>query len=147
MSLAKAASLNNLEASTAFAQDLAKQVLAQTDDVCLLFYGEMGSGKTTLIRELGLALGIQEKITSPTFIGMNEYHLKELSFYHYDAYQVGIDYESIAEILEDIEYKIIAIEWAENLDTGLLKILDAKTTVIKLFIQVSDETRLIELKK
>ena len=68
--------LTNLEASKSFAVDLAKQLLESKEDTTLLFYAGMGCGKTTLIRELGQALGIQGKITSPTFVGMNEYHLR-----------------------------------------------------------------------
>lgn len=139
--------LKNLDDTKSFAQNLAASLIEAKEDTILLFNGAMGSGKTTLIRELGLALGIQEKITSPTFIGMNEYHLDDLSFYHYDLYQVAIDHESIAEILEEQKHKIIAIEWAGNLDPQLLKLLELKSKLLELTIKMESPTRLLEFKK
>ena len=137
--------LSNLEASNNFAVDLAKQLLASKDDTTLLFYAGMGCGKTTLIRELGHALGIQGKITSPTFVGMNEYHLGSLDFYHYDLYQVGIVFEDFAEILESAKRKIVCIEWAEQLGQSIMLLIEKNTKVMKVKIDLDDETRIVQV--
>ncbi|MBT6843797.1 MAG: tRNA (adenosine(37)-N6)-threonylcarbamoyltransferase complex ATPase subunit type 1 TsaE [Candidatus Melainabacteria bacterium] len=171
--------LTNLEASKSFAVDLAKQLLESKEDTTLLFYAGMGCGKTTLIRELGQALGIQGKITSPTFVGMNEYHLRHpakqgfasdvdtkkvgtvqstspandvgdeiaesIGFYHYDLYQVGIAVEDFAEILESAKHKIICIEWAEQIDQSIMLLIEKNTKVLKIKIDLDDETRIVQV--
>ncbi|MDA1021407.1 MAG: tRNA (adenosine(37)-N6)-threonylcarbamoyltransferase complex ATPase subunit type 1 TsaE [Cyanobacteria bacterium] len=137
--------LSNLEDSKIFAEDLAKQLLVSKEDTTLLFYAGMGCGKTTLIRELGYALGIQGKITSPTFVGMNEYHLDHLDFFHYDLYQVGIAFEDFAEILESAKHKIICIEWAEQIDQSIMLLIEKNTKVMKIRIDLDDETRIVQV--
>lgn len=137
--------LTSLEQSKIFAQNLARDLIESKQDTVILFYAPMAAGKTTLITELGRAIGIQERITSPTFIGMNEYHKDLLSFYHYDLYQVGISLEDFAEILEQDGHKVIAIEWAENLDEAVLQIIENKAKVICISIEIKDETRLITI--
>ncbi|MDD9897999.1 MAG: tRNA (adenosine(37)-N6)-threonylcarbamoyltransferase complex ATPase subunit type 1 TsaE [Candidatus Melainabacteria bacterium] len=135
--------LNSLEQSQTYAQQFAEELSSSKHDTVILFYAEMGAGKTTLIAELGRALGMQERITSPTFIGMNEYHNSDMSFYHYDLYQVGISLEDFAEILEQDGHKVIAIEWAENLDEAVLQLIKNKANLIKIKIDLDGETRVV----
>ena len=100
-----------------FANDeLLKICNNSSNNICFLFYAPMGAGKTTLIREFGRILGIKENITSQTFVGMNEYHCADFSFYHYDLYQVGIRFEDLAEIFQSELRNILVIEWAEKLE-------------------------------
>jgi len=55
----------------------------------VLFYGKMGVGKTTLIRSLCSALGVDEAITSPTFSLVNEYLSSTgETIYHFDFYRI-----------------------------------------------------------
>lgn len=78
----------------------------------------MGSGKTTLIKEIGKVFGIHELISSPTFSLVNEYQndLGEI-FYHFDFYRI----EDPSEILEvGIDEYFFSghycwIEWAERI--------------------------------
>jgi len=118
----------------------------QGQDLCFLFFAPMGAGKTTLIREFGQALEIKENITSPTFVGMNEYHCDGFNFYHFDLYQVGIKFEDLAEIFSSSTRNILVIEWAEKLEPAHLDYLNKNCTLIKINISVNpDESRIIEL--
>ncbi|EKE02582.1 MAG: ATP-binding protein [uncultured bacterium] len=83
--------------------------------ICL--YGDIGSGKTTLVKSIAKSLGVQEKVTSPSFVILNEYHTGKISLYHFDLYR--LEKEGIQTILDELrEYteaqKAVAIiEWAE----------------------------------
>lgn len=83
--------------------------------VCL--YGDIGAGKTTFVKFLADKLGIKEKVTSPSFVILNEYHTDSVDLYHFDLYR--LEEEGIKTILNELhEYteddKAIAlIEWAE----------------------------------
>ena len=64
-------------------QDLplvAKKLLTEVPHKMLLFYGEMGVGKTTLIKEIAKQLGVKGVINSPTFALVNEYEIKMTRF-------------------------------------------------------------------
>ncbi|MCK5176614.1 MAG: tRNA (adenosine(37)-N6)-threonylcarbamoyltransferase complex ATPase subunit type 1 TsaE [Candidatus Aenigmarchaeota archaeon] len=84
--------------------------------ICL--YGDIGSGKTAFVKYLAEFLGIKEKITSPSFVILNEYHSDaKMSLYHFDLYRLekgGIDtiLDELAEYSEK-ENSITVIEWAE----------------------------------
>ncbi|HNR96035.1 MAG TPA: tRNA (adenosine(37)-N6)-threonylcarbamoyltransferase complex ATPase subunit type 1 TsaE [Anaerolineae bacterium] len=92
------------------------QVLHEGDLVCL--QGELGSGKTHLTKGIAAGLGVTERVTSPTFIIVNEYSLAERRFklYHIDLYRVESLAEARATGLD--EYwsgsDICVIEWAER---------------------------------
>lgn len=94
------------------------------------FYGEMGAGKTTLIKEICLRLGVEEnEISSPTFALINEYHsASENLIYHFDFYRIKNETEVFDFGYEDYFYSgnYCFIEWPEKipglLPTGTLKI-------------------------
>ena len=88
----------------------------------IALFGELGSGKTTFTKGLSKALGIKERVISPTFVLVREHRIKNYEsrirkFYHIDLYRVKKESEltglGIKEILLDKE-NIIAIEWAEK---------------------------------
>ena len=86
----------------------------------LLLTGDLGSGKTTLTKGLGIGLGIKEDIDSPTFTLINEYDSGRLPLYHVDLYRLdSTDTHRLflESYWEGIEYApgIVAIEWAERL--------------------------------
>jgi len=55
--------------------NIAGMVLTNASTKTLLFYGDMGVGKTTLIKELAKKLGVQDTLSSPTYSIVNEYLL------------------------------------------------------------------------
>ena len=54
---------------------ISKEIITKVKNKTLLFYGQMGVGKTTLIKEICKALEVQDSISSPTFSLVNEYQL------------------------------------------------------------------------
>lgn len=108
--------INDLKSLESFASILAN--LLQKGDY-ILFHGEIGSGKTTLIKFIGKALGIDERtVTSPSFVIINEYQKNKLKIFHIDIYKLGENI-SISDIgLDDyyIDNGIVLIEWAEYLN-------------------------------
>ena len=85
----------------------------------ILLHGELGSGKTVLVRGLAQGLGVKNPtvVRSPSFTLVNQYAGKEGTIYHIDLYRLeGLrDLYSIG--LEEIlgSHSIVIIEWAEKL--------------------------------
>ncbi len=104
---------------------VAKQILASTASKILLFYGDMGVGKTTLIKELVKQLGVDEISSSPSFSIVNEYHTPQNVIYHFDFYRIEDSVEAYDIGVEDYLYSghYVFIEWPEKID----KILPKKT--------------------
>ena len=81
----------------------------------ILLRGELGSGKTTLVKSVLKKMGINDCVTSPTFSIVNEYDFSENIIYHFDLYRI----EKIEELdiigFEDYIYSqnICFIEWPE----------------------------------
>lgn len=86
----------------------------------LLLEGDLGSGKTTLVKGIGEGLGLDELIASPTFTLINEYEQGRIPLYHLDLYRLqshqveGLYLETYWEGIE-VNPGIMAIEWAERL--------------------------------
>lgn len=81
-----------------------------------LFNGEMGSGKTTLIKSIGQALHVVDEMSSPTFSIVNEYQLKdERVIYHFDFYRLEELDEAMNIGVEDYFFSgsLCFIEWAD----------------------------------
>lgn len=89
--------------------------------ICL--YGDIGSGKTTFVKYLAEFLGIKEKVTSPSFVILNEYRSETINLYHFDLYR--LEKEGISTILDELseytekENSVTVIEWAEFSDNNL----------------------------
>ena len=95
---------------------IAKEILNSLDSRIILIYGEMGVGKTTLIRELVKELGYTRDISSPTFSIVNEYELTENLVYHFDFYRIESEEEIYDIGFEDYlqSGNWIFIEWPEK---------------------------------
>jgi tRNA threonylcarbamoyladenosine biosynthesis protein TsaE len=83
-----------------------------------VFKGQMGAGKTTLIKALSRAMGVLDNVSSPTFGIVNEYQtdLGELIF-HFDFYRLDDPMEALEIGIEEYFYsgKICWVEWAERI--------------------------------
>ncbi|RYY19437.1 MAG: tRNA (adenosine(37)-N6)-threonylcarbamoyltransferase complex ATPase subunit type 1 TsaE [Cytophagaceae bacterium] len=96
--------------------------IAASGQTVVAFEGEMGAGKTTLIRALGAALGVADDVSSPTFALVNEYRDgRGKPVYHFDFYRV--DSEEEAARLGAVEYfdsgYLCLVEWPARV-AGLL---------------------------
>ena len=70
-------------------EDVAKSLINEINGVnIILLKGELGTGKTTLIKSILKNLGIEENITSPTFSIVNQYSTSNLLINHFDLYRI-----------------------------------------------------------
>lgn len=125
--------LSSLEDTRKLGQELAKEILKRKGEAAFVVFldGDLGTGKTTLVKEIIFALGVKEKVKSPTFTIIEPYELNNENIYHVDLYRI-ID-PSELEIIGLREYlnesnAIIFIEWPEK-SYGYLKKFDLKISL------------------
>jgi tRNA threonylcarbamoyladenosine biosynthesis protein TsaE len=120
---------------------IARKLLEESQTKTILFKGEMGSGKTTLISAMVKILGGESKVSSPTFSIVNEYKVKSDIVYHFDFYRIKNQIEALDIGIEDYFYSgnWNFVEWPEKIKP----LLPNKTTAIKLTI-LSDQERELE---
>jgi len=112
--------ISELEAVAQKMSDIAQAQETESAVVCAL-HGDLGAGKTTFTQTLARMLGVEETVTSPTFVIMKNYELTNQSFgklVHIDAYRIEeIDEMRVLGFEELLGEKgtIICIEWAENI--------------------------------
>jgi tRNA threonylcarbamoyladenosine biosynthesis protein TsaE len=98
---------------------IAEQVLDAADEKKVIaFYGEMGAGKTTLIKVICDKLGIKETVSSPTFSLVNEYYTATgEKVYHFDFYRINNISEVYDMGYEDYFYSghYCLVEWPEKI--------------------------------
>ena len=99
--------------------DVAKQLIESATHKIILFYGDLGAGKTTLIKSLVEQLGSNDTVSSPTFSILNEYLGKnDESILHFDLYRLKTEDEAydlgIEEYLQRDCWKFI--EWPERIN-------------------------------
>jgi tRNA threonylcarbamoyladenosine biosynthesis protein TsaE len=104
-------------------------VLKNVNHDIILITGEVGTGKTTLIKEYCKLIGVEEIVNSPTYTLINEYQNKRGKIVHMDLYRVK-DINEINELglFEYLENNIVIIEWPEI----ILKIIDIKYSMINI---------------
>ena len=76
-------------------------ILRNTKSKTILFYGDMGAGKTTLIKRLVKALGVTDAVSSPTYALVNQYQSDKGAVYHFDFYRINDDSEALDIGLEE----------------------------------------------
>jgi tRNA threonylcarbamoyladenosine biosynthesis protein TsaE len=99
-------------------KDAAKQLIEFGDkEKIFLFYGDMGAGKTTLIKSLCECLGVREPVTSPTFSIVNEYEGEKTRVFHFDFYRLKNQSEALDMGYEEYFYSgnYCFIEWPEKI--------------------------------
>lgn len=124
--------------------EIAKEVIKSAKNKVLLFYGEMGVGKTTLIKEIVKQLGSQDNVSSPTFSLVNEYHTIEgEKVYHFDFYRINNENEALDIGIEEYFYSDYwcLIEWPEK-----VKNLVPLNSVMITITANNDQLRTIELR-
>lgn len=105
---------NNVEETDKLAEKFANAVKNDGAFVCL--FGDIGAGKTAFSRYLCKHLGVKEKVTSPSFVILNEYHSGVIPVYHFDLYR--LESEGVKTISDELEEysqgKLLTlVEWAE----------------------------------
>jgi tRNA threonylcarbamoyladenosine biosynthesis protein TsaE len=99
-------------------QEVAAQIIASNPKKIILFNGEMGVGKTTLIKQLCKSLGVQDATSSPTFSLVNEYFAANNQIvYHFDFYRLNHETEALDMGVDDYLYSgnWCFIEWSEKI--------------------------------
>ncbi|WP_040400566.1 tRNA (adenosine(37)-N6)-threonylcarbamoyltransferase complex ATPase subunit type 1 TsaE [Cecembia lonarensis] len=87
-------------------------------DKVWVFKGQMGAGKTTLIKSISKKYGIDDVVSSPTFSIVNEYrNAQDEIFYHFDFYRIEKPEEVLEIGIEEYFYsgRVCWIEWAEKI--------------------------------
>jgi len=98
---------------------VAFEILAQTEGIKILtFTGDLGAGKTTLIKAICEELGVEDIVGSPTFSIINEYRLPNKNpVYHFDCYRLNAERQlneiGVDEYLFSGHYCLV--EWPELL--------------------------------
>jgi len=98
--------------------DIAKKIINDNPEKVILFNGEMGAGKTTLIKTLCKTLGVQDATSSPTFSLVNEYQTDNNQLvYHFDVYRLKSQTEALDMGIDEYLYSgnWCFIEWAEKI--------------------------------
>ncbi len=124
--------INGLGQLSQFAEAFAKTL---KEPKIILLKGDLGSGKTTFVKEVVKFLGCNTPVTSPTFTLLNIYEGK-FKIYHFDMYRLSSAEE--AEGVGFAEYfdkntldGIVFVEWPENVE-GLIKKADFVVSITKL---------------
>jgi tRNA threonylcarbamoyladenosine biosynthesis protein TsaE len=123
---------------------IALEIISSAKNKTLLFYGQMGVGKTTLIKEICKQLDVLDNISSPTFSLVNEYQTsKEDKVYHFDFYRITNEEEALDMGIEDYLYNNdwCLIEWPENVEN----LLPLESVEIHLYI-IENNQRNIQVK-
>lgn len=102
--------------------EVASKLISSVGNRNLLFYGQMGVGKTTLIKEICQQLGVLDPISSPTFSLVNEYQTsKNKKVFHFDFYRIEAEEEAfdlgIEEYFDTGAWCLV--EWPENIENLL----------------------------
>jgi tRNA threonylcarbamoyladenosine biosynthesis protein TsaE len=118
--------------------EFGKKLGAELDAPAVLeLLGDVGAGKTTLVRGIAQGLGVEEAVTSPSFTISKEYQGTKYRLVHYDFYRLGdpgIMSEDLAESISD-KNTITIIEWGNSIQDVLpenhkiieIKYIDEKT--------------------
>jgi len=125
--------------------EVAENLLREADSRILLFYGKMGSGKTTIIKEIAAKLGVKGLTNSPTFSLVNEYVTGDGGrMFHFDFYRIEREEEAFdigfEEYLDSGDWCLI--EWPEKVEN----LLPLDSVVIRIDIN-PDDSRTIQLTK
>jgi len=124
---------------------IASEIIKTVANKTLLLYGNMGVGKTTLIKEIVKQLEVYDTVSSPTFSLVNEYHSqKGEKIYHFDFYRIEHEDEALDIGIEDYLYNNdwCLVEWPEKVKNLL------PLNAVEIYLSLNDDrTRSIEIKQ
>jgi tRNA threonylcarbamoyladenosine biosynthesis protein TsaE len=113
---------------------IASEIISSAKSKILLFYGEIGVGKTTLIKEICKELKVQDSISSPTFSLVNEYQTStNEKVFHFDFYRITDQEEALDIGIEEYFYNNdwCLIEWPGNIENLLpLEAVEIHLTIL-----------------
>ena len=98
--------------------NVAQKILSENPKKVILFNGNMGVGKTTLIKALAKKRGVNDATSSPTFSLVNEYQSNDNQYiYHFDVYRLKNEIEALDMGIDEYLYSghWCFIEWPENI--------------------------------
>ncbi|MGB5462780.1 MAG: tRNA (adenosine(37)-N6)-threonylcarbamoyltransferase complex ATPase subunit type 1 TsaE [Aureibaculum sp.] len=124
--------------------EIAQKIINNVPNKVLLFYGKMGVGKTTLIKEIVKQLKVEDLVSSPTFSLVNEYQTSEgKTIYHFDFYRIEKEEEALDIGIDDYFYnnEWCLVEWPEKVKN----LLPLNAVEIHLSMN-NDESRNISIK-
>ena len=114
---------NNIVANESQLPEVAQKLLeAHPQERVFGFFGEMGTGKTTLIKEICRQLGVESDMTSPTFAIVNEYWTHDGEpLYHFDFYRIDEPDDATRIGFQDYLYSgnYCFIEWTDKVESLL----------------------------
>jgi len=130
--------LQGAEAQDAFGQRIAGVLSAP----CVVYLqGNLGTGKTTLVRGVLRGLGHVGSVRSPTYTLLEPYELGRMTLYHLDLYRLGdpeeLEFLGLRDLLND--ESVLLVEWPER-GEGVLPPPD-----LRIQIDYADEARVLEL--
>ncbi len=121
---------------------VAQLILDQNPNKVVLFKGNMGVGKTTLIKSLSQKLGVKGNTSSPTFSLVNEYQITDNHIvYHFDCYRLKTEVEALDIGIDDYLYSgnWCFIEWPEKIQS----LIPEKCSIINIEILPNGFRKLI----
>tara|TARA_R110000850_G_scaffold249331_3_gene374261 strand:+ start:1384 stop:1812 length:429 start_codon:yes stop_codon:yes gene_type:complete len=122
---------------------IARWIINQVGNGIILFNGDMGAGKTTLIKAICKELEVEDEVSSPTYSLVNEYFSPSAgTIYHFDFYRLRQEEEAMDMGVEEYldSGKLCLLEWPEN----ICNLLPDDCAVVN--IRVNGEKRDFELK-
>ena len=107
------------------------------------FTGDLGAGKTAFVSGMARALGVEERVTSPTFTIVNEYEGGRLPLFHFDMYRLDSADELFHIGWEDYLARggVCAVEWSEN----VAEAIEADAVRVSIVRGDGDDDRIITI--
>ncbi|MEA2019357.1 MAG: tRNA (adenosine(37)-N6)-threonylcarbamoyltransferase complex ATPase subunit type 1 TsaE [Campylobacterota bacterium] len=115
------------------------KIITKDKNIIILLRGTLASGKTTLVKEFVKSLGLNDKVTSPTFSLQSIY---SNNIYHYDVYNKTLDQFISLGLLEEFDKDgIHFVEWGDEKLENILKDYGFDVVVVNIEKNRKNESR------